>query len=82
MKLLFASDFLKGSLSAMDICDVPERVTQRHFPGVGMLFMPVASGGEGTVDALLRAWRRPAAFPMCPPSGGIPKRPSAMVPAR
>ena len=55
MKLLFAPDSFKGSLSAMESCDILERVAARIFPGAETLSVPVADGGEGTVDALLRA---------------------------
>ncbi len=55
MKLIFASDSFKGSLSAIESCDILERVTRHIFPGAETLSVPVADGGEGTVDALLRA---------------------------
>ena len=55
MKLLFAPDSFKGSLSAMESCDILERVAARIFPGAETVSVPVADGGEGTVDALLRA---------------------------
>ena len=55
MKLIFAPDSFKGSLSALESCDILERVTQRIFPGAQTIAVPVADGGEGTVDALLRA---------------------------
>ena len=55
MKLVFASDSMKGSLSAVEICNILERVAARHFPGAALVSVPVADGGEGTVDALLRA---------------------------
>ena len=55
MKLLFASDSFKGSLSAIEICDILETVSARIFPGCETVSVPVADGGEGTVDALLRA---------------------------
>ena len=55
MKFIFAPDSFKGSLSAMESCDILERVTARIFPGTDTLSVPVADGGEGTVDALLRA---------------------------
>ena len=48
MKFVFAPDSFKGSLSAMACCDLLEEAAARIFPGV-------ADGGEGTVDALLRA---------------------------
>ena len=55
MKFIFAPDSFKGSLSAMESCDILERVTARIFPGTDTVSVPVADGGEGTVDALLRA---------------------------
>lgn len=55
MKFIFAPDSFKGSLSALECCDILERVTSRLFPGAATLSVPAADGGEGTVDALLRA---------------------------
>lgn len=55
MKLIFAPDSFKGSLSALEICEILEKVTARHFPQAETICIPVADGGEGTVDALLRA---------------------------
>lgn len=55
MKLIFAPDSLKGSLSASACCDILERAAMRRFPGAQTVCVPVADGGEGTVDALLRA---------------------------
>ena len=55
MKFLFAPDSFKGSLTAIQITDLLEKVAARHFPGAEMISIPVADGGEGTTDALLRA---------------------------
>ncbi len=55
MKLLFAPDSFKGSLTAIEITDILDKVTKRHFPGSETISIPVADGGEGTTDALLRA---------------------------
>ena len=55
MKFIFAPDSFKGSLSAPEICGILERVTARIFPGTETVSVPVADGGEGTVDALLLA---------------------------
>ena len=55
MKLLFAPDSFKGSLTAIQITDILEKVAARHFPGADTVSIPVADGGEGTTDALLRA---------------------------
>ena len=55
MKLIFAPDSFKESLTALEICEILEQVTARHFPDAETICIPVADGGEGTVDALLRA---------------------------
>ena len=55
MKFLFAPDSFKGSLSAVACCDILERAAEKIFPGVETVSVPAADGGEGTVDALLRA---------------------------
>ena len=55
MKFIFAPDSFKGSLSAAVCCDLLERAAEKVFPGVETVSVPVADGGEGTVDALLRA---------------------------
>ncbi len=55
MKFIFAPDSFKGSLTALESCDILERVCAKHFPGCETQSVPVADGGEGTVDALLRA---------------------------
>ena len=39
----------------MESCDILEKVAARIFPEAETLSIPVADGGEGTVDALLRA---------------------------
>lgn len=53
--MIFAPDSFKESLTALEICEILERVTARHFPDAETICIPVADGGEGTVDALLRA---------------------------
>ncbi|NLF26561.1 MAG: glycerate kinase [Clostridiales bacterium] len=55
MKFAFAPDSFKGSLTALEIVELLEIAAGRHFPGALCLSVPVADGGEGTVDALLRA---------------------------
>ena len=55
MKILCAPDSFKGSLSAFECCEILEKVIRRIFPDTQIVFAPVADGGEGTVDALLRA---------------------------
>lgn len=54
-KFVFAPDSFKGSLSAMEICALLAEASKRHFPQTETVSIPVADGGEGTVDALLLA---------------------------
>lgn len=55
MKMLFASDSFKGSLTAVEICDLLQEAAADIFPNAETVSLPIADGGEGTVDALLRA---------------------------
>lgn len=55
MKLVFASDSFKGSLSATRIAQLLREEAEACFPGAETAAVPVADGGEGTVDALLTA---------------------------
>lgn len=54
MKILFASDSFKGSLSSEKIVELLEEVTHKVFPDVVTEGMLVADGGEGTMDAIVR----------------------------
>lgn len=54
MKILFASDSFKGSLSSERICQLLQKVTKRVFPEAETQGILVADGGEGTVDALVK----------------------------
>ncbi len=55
MKFVFVPDSFKGSLTALEITQMLERAARAHFPDAECVSVPVADGGEGTVDALLRA---------------------------
>ncbi|MDO5408197.1 MAG: glycerate kinase [Eubacteriales bacterium] len=53
MKLLFASDSFKGTLSSEQIIRLLTESAKRIFPECDILGVPVADGGEGTVDAVI-----------------------------
>lgn len=53
MKLLFASDSFKGTLSSEQIIRLLNDSANRIFPGCETLGIPIADGGEGTVDAVI-----------------------------
>ncbi|HMW18066.1 MAG TPA: glycerate kinase [Accumulibacter sp.] len=55
MPIIVAPDSYKGSLSAVEVAQAMSRGIQRVFPDVEVRQIPIADGGEGTVDALLAA---------------------------
>lgn len=55
MKFLFASDSLKGTLSSDDTGRLLTKAAKEVFPACICESIPVADGGEGTVDAVIRA---------------------------
>ena len=56
MKLIFAPDSFKGSLSSMEICRIMEQAAHEELD-CETISVPIADGGEGTVDALVAACR-------------------------
>ena len=52
MKLLFASDSFKGSLSSEKTVELLDRAAREVFGNCETAGVPVADGGEGTVDAV------------------------------
>ena len=55
MKIVLAPDSFKGTLSSMEIIDHLERAARACFDPVEIVKVPIADGGEGTVDALVKA---------------------------
>ena len=55
MKFLFASDSFKGSLTSEQISSLLDKAARKNFPGCETAGLPVADGGEGTVDAVIAA---------------------------
>ena len=55
MKFLFVSDSFKGSLTSEMTGDLLERAAKEIFPDCICEKLPVADGGEGTVNAVVRA---------------------------
>ena len=55
MQIIVAPDSYKGSLSALRVAEAMERGVGHVFPGAKVLKVPIADGGEGTVDALVVA---------------------------
>lgn len=55
MKIVVAADKFKGSLSAREVCDAIARGVKRACPRAKLVKVPLADGGEGTVQALVAA---------------------------
>lgn len=54
-KCVVVSDSFKGTVSSREICEIAQRVIPRHFPASEVVCIPVADGGEGTVDCFIQA---------------------------
>jgi len=54
-KIILIPDSFKGTLSAMDVCRIMAAQIERHAPSAQVVSIPVADGGEGSVDCLLTA---------------------------
>jgi len=52
---VLAPDSFKESLSAKEVCRAMEKGIRKVFPDANIISLPMADGGEGTVDALLSA---------------------------
>ena len=55
MHVIIAADSFKGSCSARTVAATIERGVHAVFPSAKTTCIPVADGGEGTVDALVAA---------------------------
>lgn len=54
-KCVVVSDSFKGTVPSREICAIAQRVIPRHFPACEVVCIPVADGGEGTVDCFIQA---------------------------
>ncbi|HEX8910681.1 MAG TPA: glycerate kinase [Anaeromyxobacteraceae bacterium] len=57
MRVVIAPDSFKGSLSALAAAQAMERGVRAVFPDAEVRQVPIADGGEGTVEALVTATR-------------------------
>ena len=55
MRVVVAPDKFKGSLEARAVADAIAAGVRRRFPDASLVCIPVADGGEGTVDTLVSA---------------------------
>ena len=54
-KVVIAPDSFKGVLSAREVCDIISYKINRHYPFCQIVKVPVADGGEGSIEAFLCA---------------------------
>ncbi|MDR2757916.1 MAG: glycerate kinase [Spirochaetaceae bacterium] len=54
-KIILIPDSFKGTMSSQEICSIMEEQIRKYYPGAEVLSIPVADGGEGSVDSFLAA---------------------------
>jgi len=55
MKIILAPDSFKGSLSSAALCEHMSAGVRRVYPDADIVRIPIADGGEGTLDSMLTA---------------------------
>lgn len=69
-KIVVISDSFKGTLSSREICSIARETIPRIFPGCAVDAIPVADGGEGTVECFVEAvGASPVSVPVSGPYG-------------
>ena len=54
-KVLLIPDSFKGTMSSAEICSIMEERIHAYYPEAEVVSIPVADGGEGSVDSFLSA---------------------------
>lgn len=54
-KFILMPDSFKGTLTSLDACEIMSCVIRRFIPEAEILSIPIADGGEGTVDCFVAA---------------------------
>ena len=54
-KCLIIPDSFKGTMSSIEVCGIMRAEVIKRFPACEVITVPVADGGEGTVDCFLQA---------------------------
>ena len=72
MKIIIASDSYKESLTALEVCETVEKGFRSIYPKAEYIRIPIADGGEGTVQALVDATQgRIVNIPVTGPLGNV-----------
>ena len=54
-KCIIVTDSFKGTLTSREICEIARTTVPKVFPGCEVVCIPVADGGEGTVECFVEA---------------------------
>ncbi|HCS35915.1 MAG TPA: glycerate kinase [Sphaerochaeta sp.] len=54
-KFILIPDSFKGTMSSTEVCSIMETAILVHYPSAQVVSLPVADGGEGSVDSFLTA---------------------------
>jgi len=54
-RIVIASDSFKGTMDSINVCNIVEKGIKNIRPEIKTITIPIADGGEGTVDAFLNA---------------------------
>lgn len=54
-KVILIPDSFKGTMSSSTVCNIMSKAIKETFPNAEILSIPVADGGEGTVEAFVQA---------------------------
>lgn len=54
-KVVVVPDSFKGTMTSREICELMKEAVQKHHPEAEVIAIPVADGGEGSVDSFLTA---------------------------
>ena len=54
-KCIVIPDSFKGTMTSLEVCEIMSGAVRRRFPDCETVAIPIADGGEGTVDCFLRA---------------------------
>lgn len=72
MKIVIAPDSFKGSVTAMEAAIAIEKGVKQFLPNAQTILVPVADGGEGTMDSLVAATKgRKVAVTVTGPLGSV-----------
>ena len=54
-KCVIIPDSFKGTMSSEEVCEIESRMLSGAFPGCRIISLPIADGGEGTVNCFLHS---------------------------